>query len=229
MQSIAVQLSKSPRTGTVAQTGSQFLAWPGWQFLRFAWTLSAINAVWFAFVYGSCNWLSQQNGRTVPLHTAIELAIPFVPAAVLAYMSIYLLFLGGPFIVRDPREFAALIGALASATCIGGIGFLLFPSQASFEEPKDPGVWSGVFKFADWLNLDYNMAPSLHVALSVCCITAFAKRASAIGRVLLWTWAGAIAASTLFLHQHHVIDVLSGWFLGAWSSRSTAPPNQSRM
>ena len=192
----------------------RFLAWPGWSQLRLAWLLLVANGVWFAFVFGGCEWFTAQRSLRVPIHLPIELAIPLVPCAVLAYMSIYLLFLAGPFIIRERREFIALIRALALATLIGGLGFLLLPARAAFAPPGDLGVWTGLFHFADWLNLDSNMVPSLHVALSVCCVAAFARRASRAGRALLWLWAVAIALSTLLTHQHHVVDAVSGWGVG---------------
>lgn len=192
----------------------RFLAWPGGPFLRFAWLLSTANAVWFGFIYGGSEWLTAQRSLRVPIHLPIELSIPLIPGAVIIYMSIYLLFLAGPFIVRERREFSALIFALSLATLFGGVGFLLVPSRAAFAPPGDLGIWAGMFHFADRLNLDYNMVPSLHVALSVCCIAAFARHAAQLGRVLLWTWAAAIALSTLVTHQHHVVDVVSGWAVG---------------
>ncbi len=191
-----------------------FLAWPGWPHLRFAWLLSALNAVWFTVAYGGCDWVTAHRSLRVPIHLPIELSIPLIPGAVVVYMSIYLLFLAGPFIVRERREFTALIRALALATLIGGIGFLLLPSRAAFGPPGDLGSWSGLFHFADRLNLDYNMVPSLHVALSVCCVAAFSRHASRGGRALLWMWAVAIALSTLLTHQHHLVDVITGWGVG---------------
>lgn len=198
-----------------------FLAWPGWPFLRFAWLLSAANGVWFAIVYGGCDWITAHRSLRVPIHLPIELSIPLMPGAVLAYMSLYLLFLAGPFIIRERREFTALISALALATLIGGIGFLLVPSRAAFPPPGNLGIWTGLFNSADRLNLDYNMVPSLHVALSLCCVAAFARCASRTGRVLLWTWATAIALSTLLTHQHHVIDALTGWAVGMGAHQVT--------
>ena len=192
----------------------RFLAWPGWPQLRLAWLLSVANGGWFAFVFGGCEWLTAQRSLRVPIHLPIELAIPLVPGAVSVYMSIYLLFLAGPFIIREYREFLALIRALALATLIGGLGFLLLPAHAAYPPPGDLGIWTGLFHFADTINLDYNMAPSLHVALSVCCIAAFARHASPTGRGLLWLWAVAIALSTLLTHQHHVVDAVSGWGVG---------------
>ena len=203
--------------------GRQFFGWPGWPFLRFAWLLSAANAVWFAFVFVGCDWLTARRTLRVPIHLPVELSIPFVPGAVVVYMSIYALFLAGPFIVRERHEFTALIRALALATLLGGIGFLLVPSRAAFAAPGDPGIWAGLFHCADRLNLDYNMVPSLHVALSVCCIAAYARHAAPPGRALLWAWAAAIALSTVLTHQHHVIDVVSGWAVGLVAQRIAQP------
>ena len=197
----------------------RFLAWPGWPHLRFAWVLSAVNGVWFAVMYGGCDWITAQRSLRVPVYLPHELSIPLVPGAVLVYMSIYALFAAGPFIIRDRREFAGLILGLALATFIGGIGFLLLPAYDAFAPPTELGIWKGLFEFADRLNLDYNNVPSLHVALSVACVAAFARRAPAPGRAVLWSWAGAIALSTVLTHQHHIIDVLTGWILGVYSYR----------
>ncbi len=196
----------------------QFFAWPGWSHLRFAWLLSALSAAWFASIYIGCNWVTTHRSMRVPIHLPSELSIPFIPSAVSIYMSIYVLFLAGPFIVRDRREFAALIRALALATFIGGVGFLLIPSQPAFAPPSDLGIWKDLFHFADRINLDCNMVPSLHVALSVCCIAAFGRHTSLRGRTVLWIWAVTIALSTLFTHQHHVLDVVTGWAVGIVSS-----------
>jgi membrane-associated phospholipid phosphatase len=191
-----------------------FLDWPGWAHLRFAWLLSGANGVWFAIVYGGCDWLTARRSLRVPIHLPIEMSIPLVPGAVLVYMSIYALFLAGPFIIRERRDFTALILGLALATFVAGIGFLLVPSCAAFAPPGELGIWAGLFRFADRLNLDYNMVPSLHVAFSVACVDTFARYASRAGRILLWTWAAAIALSTVLTHQHHLVDVVTGWVLG---------------
>jgi membrane-associated phospholipid phosphatase len=96
---------------------------------------------------------------------------------------------------------------------VGGIGFLLIPARLAFAPPTDLGAFPGLFRFADRLNLTYNLIPSLHVALSGACIVTYAPRAGVFGRILLWTWGLAISASTLFTHQHHVLDVVAGWIV----------------
>ena len=76
-----------------------------------------------------------------------------------------------------------------------------------------------MFDLADRLNLTYNLVPSLHVALSLACIAAFSTRTAPVGKTLLWIWATGIAISTILTHQHHVIDVVTGWLLATISVR----------
>jgi membrane-associated phospholipid phosphatase len=200
----------------IAAAGHEpFLAWPGWPHLFYAWALSLINGIWFMLVFGGCDFITAHRTLRVPVHFAAELKIPFIPAMTVVYMSIYLLFLAGPFILRTRREFRAMIATLATMIGIAGIGFLLIPGQLAFPPPReqDLGIWAGMFHLADRLNLDYDLVPSLHVALSVACISAFDTHTGAAGKTLLWIWAALIALSTLLTHQHHVIDVVTGWFL----------------
>lgn len=203
-----------------------FVAWPGWSHLLYAWALSLANGIWFMLVFGGCDFITAHRALRIPIHFAAELKIPFVPGMTAVYMSIYLLFLAGPFIVRTRREFRAVIATLATIIGIAGLGFLLIPGQLAFSPAReqDLGIWAGMFHLADRLNLDYDLVPSLHVALSVACITAFCTHTRVIGRTLLWIWATAVALSTLLTHQHHVIDVVTGWFLATLCMRLIYSP-----
>ena len=192
-----------------------FLAWPGWAHLRYALALSIANTLWFVLVYGGMDALTARRSFRVPVHFPAELAIPFVPAMTLFYMSIYLLFWMAPFVLRTRREFRALVITLAFAIFVGGIGFLLFPADLAFAQPREEelGIWAGMFHLADRMNLTYNLLPSLHVAFAVICVAIFSTRAPVAGKVLLWIWAAMVAASTVLIHQHHLLDVATGWLL----------------
>jgi membrane-associated phospholipid phosphatase len=213
------------------------VAWPGWRHLLYAWTLSLANGVWFSLVYAGCDLLTALHTLRIPVHFAAELEIPFVPAMTLFYMSIYLLFLAGPFILRTRSGFKAVIITQAIMIGIAGICFLLVPAQLAFPPPREEDLdhWAGVFRLADRLNLTYNLLPSLHVALTVSCVTAFASHAGKTGKILLWIWAISIAISTVLIHQHHVLDALAGWALASACmklvydrlSRSQRIPNQA--
>ena len=196
-------------------TDDRFLAWPGWVHLRFAGLLSLANGLWFVLVYGGADRLTARHGLRVPVHLAAELRIPFVPAMTVFYMSLYLLFLLAPFILRTRREFRAVVLTMASVILVGGIAFLLIPAELAFSPPRaaELGAWAGLYHLADSLNLTYNLLPSLHVAFAVVCVSAFSPHAPPTARAFLWLWAVLIAASTVLTHQHHILDVITGWLL----------------
>jgi membrane-associated phospholipid phosphatase len=199
-----------------------YLAWPGWAHLRYALLLSLANTLWFVLVYAGMDSLTARRSFRVPVHFPAELAIPFVPAMTLFYMSIYLLFWMAPFVLRTRREFRALVITMAVAIFCGGIGFLLFPADLAFAPPREEelGIWAAMFHFADKLNLTYNLLPSLHVAFAVICVAIFSARTPVAGKVLLWFWATMVAASTVLIHQHHLLDVATGWLLALVCARS---------
>ena len=192
-----------------------FLAWPGWGHLRVTWYQTMLVSGWFAIVYGGANWLTAHREARVRVHFAAELQIPLIPAFTLVYMSIYLLFLAAPFVLRTRREITTLAIAQALAITVAGVCFLLIPAQLAFHPAADAelGIWSGLFHFADRLNLDYNLVPSLHVALSIVCIELFAPRAKATGKILLRLFGVLIAAATVLTHQHHLVDAVTGYLL----------------
>jgi hypothetical protein len=115
------------------------------------------------------------------------------------------------------------------AILFAGIAFLLMPAQLAFPPPQNLGLWEGLFRFADRLNLDYNLVPSLHVALSVVCLEMFAPHATTLGRLGLRGWGLLIAASTIFTHQHHLLDAITGYGLAlALVWRSCFAPSAQR-
>ena len=198
----------------MSRPSEPFWGWPGWPHLRLAAVLLLAGTLWFLLVYGGCDVITAHRRARVRIHLDWELNLPFIPEAVLFYMSIYLLFVAGPFILRQRRELLALAVALNVAVLAAGVGFLLVPARLGFRPQTDLGMFPGLFRLADRLNLTYNLVPSLHVALSVICIAAYAPRAGPTGKVLLWLWAVAIALSTVLTQQHHIVDILTGWALG---------------
>ncbi len=197
----------------------RFWGWPGWNHLGYFALLGLGQTVWFGMIYGAADRLTVAREFRVRIHTDAELNLPFVPEAAAVYMSIYALFLMVPFILRTRQQILALTATLAAVTFCGGVCFLLLPAEAAFPSPHDLGRWPRLFQFADWLNLEYNMMPSLHVALNVVCVAVFSRRATRFGKTILWTWATAISISTLLTHQHHIVDVITGFVLGLVATR----------
>ena len=154
-----------------------FVAWPGWTHARYAAQLIALVGAWFCLVFVGADWLTAHRATRVRVHLDAELRLPLVPVFLIAYMSIYLLFLAVPFVLRTRREAASLATAQFITILVAGVGFLLIPGQLAYAPPGDLGVWGPLLHSADRLNLDYNLVPSLHVAMSVVCIEAFSRRA----------------------------------------------------
>lgn len=214
MSTVDLEYSGAPPT---ARESGGFLAWPGWSHLLYSTALELANGVWFMLVFAGCDFLTAERALRVPVHFKAELAMPFVAEMTAVYMSMYLLFVAGPFILRTREEFRAAIATLATIIGTAGLGFLLVPAPLAY--PGVPagtlGIWAGLFRLADDLNLTYNLLPSLHVALTVACVSFFSTRIAGVGRALLWGWAAGIALSTLLTHQHHLLDVLTGWLLAS--------------
>jgi hypothetical protein len=203
-----------------------FLAWPGWAHLKLAWVQTLIVSLWFGVVFVGADWFTAHRALRVRVHLDAELRIPLIPAFTLVYMSIYALFLAAPFVLRTRREITTLAISQALAISLAGICFLLIPAQLAYPPPADSdlGIWKGLFNFASRLSQDYNLVPSLHVGLSIICIELFAVHAGRGGKLLLRAWGLLIAASTVLIHRHHVLDALAGYLLAFAVVRIIAPP-----
>jgi membrane-associated phospholipid phosphatase len=197
-------------------------AWPGARHLSEMAILSVAVLLLFMLVYGGADWVTGFRERH-HVHLPFELQIPFVPAAIVGYMSLYGLFAIAPFILRTRCELRALAATLATAIVIGGICFLLFPAELAFPEPTDLGEWQKLYAVADLVNLHYNLVPSLHVALAIICVDLFARRAGRLGALIFWIWGAAVCASTVLLHQHHLVDVVAGLVLALAVNRILYP------
>lgn len=191
-----------------------FWGWPGSAHLTRFSLLAGMVAVWWVLLYGGANLITTLHPYRVRLHIDAELAMPFVPAGVLVYLSIYLIFAMIPFVLRTNDELCRLAGALAAAIAVASVIFVVCPGDPHFETPVDAGVWAPLVTFARWLALKHNFFPSLHVALSSACLWIMARQAPGWGKLLLAGWGVAIGLSTLLLHQHYLIDVLAGLVLG---------------
>jgi hypothetical protein len=179
-----------------------FLVWPGWGHLRMAGLLTLLVSALFAVVFISTNWITAQHLGRVRVHSDAELQIPLVPSFTVIYMGIYALFIAAPFVLCTRQELTTLAVAQTMTILIAGIWFLLIPAKLAFVPATDSelGIWRDIYRYADRLNFDYNLVPSLHVALSITCVELFASRANLAGKRLLRTFGLLVAAATVFTH-----------------------------
>jgi hypothetical protein len=176
---------------------------------------SAGLCLFFLVVYGACNTFTATRDDVGVWVYAWERHIPFVPLMIVPYMSIDLFFVGAPFLCRDSRQLRVLAGRIVLAICVAAIFFLLMPLRFSFERPVTGGALGAVFDWFRSMDLPYNQFPSLHIALRTILGDVYARRSSGAWRVAVNVWFSLISASTLLVYQHHLIDVVGGFALGA--------------
>jgi membrane-associated phospholipid phosphatase len=163
----------------------------------------------FLPIYLGCNWLTQQREGLLQLYLPAELAIPLAPWAIWPYLSMFLLFCLPLFTL--PRErarneaLAAILGLLVAAVI-----WLLLPARLGFER-VEPAGYEALYGLIFVLDAPHNLVPSLHLIFSTLVVLACGRDAPRPARIGLWVWLVCIAASTLLTHQHHLLDVASGF------------------
>lgn len=155
---------------------------------------------------------------TVMPMTALDHRIPFQPAALVAYLSLWIYVGAGPGLQatrRDMVVYALWMGAL----CVTGLAiFYLLPTQIA-----DAGVGASdsiFFRTLQQVDAASNACPSMHVAVAV--FTAIRVddvlrlvRSPLFLRLLNLGACALICYSTLAIKQHVVLDVVAGALLGA--------------
>ena len=171
----------------------------------FFWSLW-VGVAFFA-VYPTMNWITSLRSAPLHLYVPAELAIPFVPQFIWAYLSMYVVFLIPPLFIpaahMPPLGKQLIAGSLISAAL-----FLLIPAELGFirvvpAHAPYAGIYAGVFG----VDRPYNLVPSLHVIYSSAIVLACADFVRPLARFAFLLWLGAIVASTVFVHQHHLLDV----------------------
>lgn len=168
----------------------------------------------FLVVYGTCNWITSLRSDVGSFYFEWERHIPFVPLAIIPYMSIDLFFLAAPFVCRTDRQRRTLSNRIIAAILIAGLCFLLFPLKFAFDRPSADGVLGVIFDKFREMDKPFNEFPSLHIALRTILAVLFVGVTAGLTKWTLRIWFVLIGLSTLLTYQHHVIDVVGGFALG---------------
>jgi len=191
-----------------------FLAWPGAANLKVTIPLCLSFLKLFSSVYGGTSLLSAVRSHHPNPAFHFETAMPFVPAMAAVYLTVPLILLLTPFILRTWRDLTPFYLTLTVETLIAGLCFLIVPFAQAYPPRVASGFWGGIFRLADTLNLEYNEVPSLLVACAVTAALVFSRRCGWLGRSLFALWTLAVLLSTLLIHEHHLLDVGAGAALG---------------
>ncbi len=158
-------------------------------------------------------WVTLQRPEVGVFFFAWERAIPFVPFFIIPYLSIDLFFVAAPSLFRDQCELRLYALRVAGAIVIAGICFLLFPLRFAFPRPSAEGWLGLLFAWFRALDAPCNLFPSLHAALLVFLVDAYARHLRGFGRAVVMLWFVLIGFSPLLTHQHHVLDIVGGFAL----------------
>jgi membrane-associated phospholipid phosphatase len=147
-----------------------------------------------------------------------EARIPFIPELGSVYALGYVFPLVALATIREADRLMRLLVAVGLTMVVAYSCFLIFP----VEVPRPPLDVHAVGSFL--LSLQYrwdkptNAFPSLHVAY--CWLIWLAARDRTRWRVPLLGLVAAISASTLFVKQHYLLDVMAGLALAqaAWAA-----------
>jgi membrane-associated phospholipid phosphatase len=174
---------------------------------------SGCVAVAFFAVYPTMNWITSVRPGPLHLYLQAELAAPLVPQLIWAYLSMYVLFLVPPLLL--PAACMPALGKqLIAGTLLSGIAFLLLPAELGFARAVPTAApYSGIFAAMFSIDRPYNLVPSLHVLYSAAIALACADVSRPGVRVALHAWLVVIAASTVLVHQHHLLDLAASLVL----------------
>lgn len=181
--------------------------------------LGLVNIALFLLVYIPTNYFI----RTTYYHSYFswELSIPFLKWMIIPYHSFNLLFLIPLFLL--PRRSMKILGlSFAMSTLIAGVVFIIFPSQLGFQRIIPEGFTAPLYKYLFAFDSTTNLIPSLHatyVALYFISCIGYIKRK--LTQIVFGLVSLLIIVSTLFIHQHHVIDVVAGIGLAVTASICT--------
>lgn len=184
---------------------------------RYAWYALLLIAAYQSILYfGSSPLVSAMSPHM--MSTALDDALPLVPAFIYIYMLAFLQWaLGYVIITRDSRErcFRFLSGHIIAVT-VSVLIFLIYPTaiRRSPLEATDftTRVLSLIWKLDSHNNLGVNLFPSLHCLVSWLCF----RGAIGLKKTPGWyVWFQLcftllVFASTLLVKQHIWPDILGG-------------------
>jgi len=183
-----------------------------------------VLTLWFLLTYGGTNWLASMRHNLFHIYFQWELAIPFVPWMIWAYLSLQVFFML-PLLVLNSAGLSRFGEALALATLIAAAIHLVLPAELGWARPA---VVPGYPIFQRFFSFDrpHNLVPSLHVAYSgLTCMVVWNATSAGLVRYIAALWLGLLICSVSLVHQHHLADIASGLVLAAicfqWFRRGT--------
>lgn len=193
-------------------------SWPDqarWHaFLRF---MGLFYLLFFPFYFGAGH-LAAHTHDTFSLYLPWERDIPLIPWMIWPYLTLFSLFLL-PLFHMSTAQLTALSRQSTTTLLAAGAIFLLVPTRLGYTPVTVEGVHHFLFNLLVTVDTPHNLVPSLHVAFSALILLGCAERAAPPIARAYELWLLILSTSTLLVHQHHLLDVLSGLAVALISRR----------
>lgn len=172
-----------------------------------------LSTIAFVVVYGWCNKQASQSPVLYKMFTDWELGIPLIPWMIYPYISLNLLFVVAAFVLKEVTSVKAFCVALIAGAFVAGAVFFLFPGELGFVRQTVPG-YEHFYDFMFSIDHPHNLYPSLHVTYSTLAIFAMIEQTNnKFFHFFMVIWLVMISLSVVFVHQHHLFDIFSGFIL----------------
>jgi protein-tyrosine phosphatase/membrane-associated phospholipid phosphatase len=177
--------------------------------------VSIATSFLFLLVYNLGLYLASRREHVGTWVYDWEKHIPFVPWMIWPYLSIDLFFVVAPFLCSTKSELKHLAQRLTAATLVAGAFFILMPLRYTFERPPSSGLSGWAIGWFTGLDKPFNLFPSLHIAYRTILAEVYDRHTRGPLRWMIAVWFTLVGLSTLLIYQHHVVDVIGGFALGA--------------
>lgn len=185
------------------------------RFLRLKAYSALICTLLFITLYSATTYYSKTYADASSFTFPFEENLPFVPWLIIPYLSSGIFFGLMFFWCQSERILRLYTKRFIFVTVVAATIFLLFPLKNTFVRPELDHIAVKIFdKLLEYFDSPYNQAPSLHVTYAVLYWTVLKLRFSGYLKVIIAIWLLLMIVSTVFVYQHHIIDVISGLLLG---------------
>lgn len=174
-----------------------------WQSRKLGYTL-----VWapYILVYQLVNRFPLRDPVELSM-TALDRAIPFLPELLPLYVSYLLYYFWTVARLENDREVSRVFYATHLQLLVSLVVFVLYPVRMPREIFYTEASYGWADTFWRWFDAPNNCLPSLHASNVMLLMQSNAERP---GRILALALGATIIASTLFVKQHYVVDLLAG-------------------
>lgn len=175
------------------------------------WFLGTVAAMFFVY-YGNRLFSDGLFHHNIML--PVDYKIPFIPVFIVIYVLAFPFWiLSGLLVARESKETCSrVLSAVILAKIVCGVIYIFYPTTMTRPEVTGTDFFSWLTRFIYWIDKPYNLMPSIHCMDSWFCwrglfgckkVPQWYKKFSLIFAIL-------ICLSTLFVHQHVIIDVPTG-------------------